>query len=243
MRGCGKAGGAIFEEGQTACCYAKSEKSWIDDPAGISWETFHTTGESTDYGTSVQRGAQIAHAKACCEPQARRADRRRRLLHRLSHASDRSIRPLPLHRQFGALDHRRGHPEQDRRGTIPRLQRRKPAERPGQPAHAQLLEVARLRDIRMLLEVLDCVRAAGRAGFGFRFHGLRQRSRRSLPGVAGPADDRALGCTRPGGSDRHRRRDRARVQGRLPDAAPAHRNFHRAADPQPRPAQPATAAG
>jgi predicted enzyme related to lactoylglutathione lyase len=60
------AGGAILEEGLTTCCYAKSEKSWIDDPAGISWETFHTTGESTDYGISVQRGAQIAHEKACC---------------------------------------------------------------------------------------------------------------------------------------------------------------------------------
>jgi predicted enzyme related to lactoylglutathione lyase len=65
----GQAGGEILEEGQTTCCYAKSEKSWIDDPAGIAWETFHTTGESTDYGTSVQRGAQIAH-KACCEPKA-----------------------------------------------------------------------------------------------------------------------------------------------------------------------------
>ena len=64
-----KAGGNIIEQGQTACCYAKSEKSWIDDPAGIAWETFHTTGEATDYGTSVQRGAQIAHGKACCVPQ------------------------------------------------------------------------------------------------------------------------------------------------------------------------------
>jgi predicted enzyme related to lactoylglutathione lyase len=64
-----QAGGAILEEGHTTCCYAKSEKSWIDDPAGISWETFHTTGEATDYGTSVKEGAQIAHAKACCEPQ------------------------------------------------------------------------------------------------------------------------------------------------------------------------------
>ena len=63
-----EAGGNIVEQGQTACCYAKSEKSWIDDPAGISWETFHTTGEATHYGTSVQKGAQIAHAKACCEP-------------------------------------------------------------------------------------------------------------------------------------------------------------------------------
>jgi uncharacterized glyoxalase superfamily protein PhnB len=63
-----QAGGAIMEEGKTTCCYAKSEKSWIDDPAGISWETFHTTGEATDYGTNIREGAQIAHAKACCTP-------------------------------------------------------------------------------------------------------------------------------------------------------------------------------
>jgi predicted 3-demethylubiquinone-9 3-methyltransferase (glyoxalase superfamily) len=45
-----KAGGSTIEQGQTSCCYARSEKSWIDDPAGISWETFLTTGESIDYG-------------------------------------------------------------------------------------------------------------------------------------------------------------------------------------------------
>jgi hypothetical protein len=60
--------GEIFEEGKTTCCYAKSEKSWIDDPAGISWETFFTTGESIHYGDSVEKGARVAHAKACCEP-------------------------------------------------------------------------------------------------------------------------------------------------------------------------------
>jgi predicted enzyme related to lactoylglutathione lyase len=65
-----QAGGAILEQGNTTCCYAKSEKSWTDDPAGIAWEAFHTTGESTDYGTSVQRRAQIAHAKVCCEAPA-----------------------------------------------------------------------------------------------------------------------------------------------------------------------------
>ena len=81
-----RAGGEVIEQGQTACCYAKSEKSWIDDPAGISWETFHTTGESTDYGDgSGERGVQIRHepekpaccapkvevkANACCAPQA-----------------------------------------------------------------------------------------------------------------------------------------------------------------------------
>ena len=24
------------------CCYARSDKYWVTDPAGIAWETFHT---------------------------------------------------------------------------------------------------------------------------------------------------------------------------------------------------------
>src|SRR6516162_11945950 len=65
-----QAGGEVIEQGQTTCCYATSEKSWIDDPAGIAWETFHTTGESTVYGDGTgERVARVAHAKACCAPQ------------------------------------------------------------------------------------------------------------------------------------------------------------------------------
>jgi catechol 2,3-dioxygenase-like lactoylglutathione lyase family enzyme len=66
-----QADGDVIEQGQTSCCYAKSEKSWIDDPAGISWETFLTTGESTDYGDgSGEREARVAHSQACCAPKA-----------------------------------------------------------------------------------------------------------------------------------------------------------------------------
>jgi predicted enzyme related to lactoylglutathione lyase len=69
-----RAGGTVIGQGQTTCCYAQSEKSWIDDPAGISWETFFTTGESTDYGVSVEKEARVAHANACCTPQAALAE-------------------------------------------------------------------------------------------------------------------------------------------------------------------------
>jgi catechol 2,3-dioxygenase-like lactoylglutathione lyase family enzyme len=71
-----KAGGNIIEQGETACCYAKSEKSWIGDPAGISWETFHTTGESITYGDgSGENIARVAHEKqsACCVPESKPA--------------------------------------------------------------------------------------------------------------------------------------------------------------------------
>jgi predicted enzyme related to lactoylglutathione lyase len=64
-----KAGGEVTEQGETRCCYAKSEKSWIEDPAGISWETFLTSGETTDYGDGTgEREARIAKTTACCAP-------------------------------------------------------------------------------------------------------------------------------------------------------------------------------
>ena len=62
----------IIEQGQTSCCYAKSEKAWVDDPAGISWETFHTTGERITYGDGTgERDARVAHeAKSACRAPA-----------------------------------------------------------------------------------------------------------------------------------------------------------------------------
>jgi predicted enzyme related to lactoylglutathione lyase len=64
-----KAGGAVLEEGETTCCYAKSEKSWIDDPSGIAWETFLTTGDSVEYGDGGrQREARTARQTPCCAP-------------------------------------------------------------------------------------------------------------------------------------------------------------------------------
>lgn len=62
----------VFEEGQTTCCYAQSEKSWISDPEGVSWETFLTSGEATTYGGGVESAAPESHAATkpppCCEP-------------------------------------------------------------------------------------------------------------------------------------------------------------------------------
>lgn len=53
-----KAEGIVRAEGDTVCCYAKSNKSWIKDPQGIEWEVFQTYGES-----EVNK---IADA-ACCD--------------------------------------------------------------------------------------------------------------------------------------------------------------------------------
>ena len=66
-----QAGGTVIEQGEVTCCYAKGEKAWIDDPSGIAWETFFTTGESTVYGDGTgENEARIAHTTPCCEPQS-----------------------------------------------------------------------------------------------------------------------------------------------------------------------------
>ena len=33
---------ALFDQGETVCCYARSEKSWVTDPSGIAWEAYQT---------------------------------------------------------------------------------------------------------------------------------------------------------------------------------------------------------
>jgi hypothetical protein len=76
------ADGPMIEQGQTQCCYHRSEKAWIADPAVIPWEAFYTTGEATVYGDGTgERAVQARHAPektpvvaearastACCGP-------------------------------------------------------------------------------------------------------------------------------------------------------------------------------
>jgi catechol 2,3-dioxygenase-like lactoylglutathione lyase family enzyme len=65
------AGAQTFDEEATTCCYAKSDKSWVSDPAGLRWETFYTFGEATTYGESEALAAleaAQASGSACCGP-------------------------------------------------------------------------------------------------------------------------------------------------------------------------------
>jgi catechol 2,3-dioxygenase-like lactoylglutathione lyase family enzyme len=54
---------SLFDEGKTTCCYAASEKSWVKDPSGIPWETYHTMADVELF--SVQKSSE---KNACCTP-------------------------------------------------------------------------------------------------------------------------------------------------------------------------------
>jgi catechol 2,3-dioxygenase-like lactoylglutathione lyase family enzyme len=54
----------LVEQNGAACCYARSDKYWVTDPAGIAWETFHTLGQVPVFGED----SPINEQSACCIP-------------------------------------------------------------------------------------------------------------------------------------------------------------------------------
>jgi len=69
------AGETTVDQEATTCCYAKSDKSWVTDPAGVRWETFYTFGEATAYGEDEPGAETTAAGAACCgAPAAEPAD-------------------------------------------------------------------------------------------------------------------------------------------------------------------------
>ena len=56
---------ALLDEGDTTCCYARSEKHWVTDPQGVAWEHFHTLED-----IPVFRQGRTAGACCAATPQA-----------------------------------------------------------------------------------------------------------------------------------------------------------------------------
>ena len=59
----------LLDEGETTCCYARSDKHWVTDPQGIAWEHFHTLDSIPVFS---EKAAASAEASACCATPAPR---------------------------------------------------------------------------------------------------------------------------------------------------------------------------
>ena len=63
------AGTALLDEGNTTCCYARSEKHWVTDPQGIAWEHFHTLANIPVFHEAALASADAAEPIAAgCSP-------------------------------------------------------------------------------------------------------------------------------------------------------------------------------
>jgi catechol 2,3-dioxygenase-like lactoylglutathione lyase family enzyme len=60
---------ALLDEGETTCCYARSDKHWITDPQGIAWEHFHTLGNIPVFNEKAPAMTE-PEGPACCTPRA-----------------------------------------------------------------------------------------------------------------------------------------------------------------------------
>lgn len=58
------AGEQTRDQEATTCCYAQSNKAWINDPSGVRWETFYTFGEATAY-CEDEPAAAVAPSSCC----------------------------------------------------------------------------------------------------------------------------------------------------------------------------------
>ena len=63
----------VSREDDVACCYAKSDKYWVNDPSGIAWETFHTLGTIPVFGNEEAAKEPVQAESACCIPLAKDA--------------------------------------------------------------------------------------------------------------------------------------------------------------------------
>lgn len=52
---------ALLDNGETTCCYARSDKYWLSDPQGIAWEQFHTLDSIPVFSERAP-----TTAKTCC---------------------------------------------------------------------------------------------------------------------------------------------------------------------------------
>ena len=62
------AGLAMLEEKSVACCYARSDKHWATDPAGVPWESFRSLGTVPFFGEAPATSAKAT--SNCCAPKA-----------------------------------------------------------------------------------------------------------------------------------------------------------------------------
>ena len=60
-----KAHMALLDDGETTCCYSRSDKYWVTDPQGIAWEQFHTLDSIPVFSEKGLESNQ-APAQACC---------------------------------------------------------------------------------------------------------------------------------------------------------------------------------
>ncbi len=61
----------LLDEGETTCCYARSDKYWVTDPQGMAWEQFLPLGPIAVFRETALSASEQAPDAACSTPDRR----------------------------------------------------------------------------------------------------------------------------------------------------------------------------
>lgn len=63
-----------YDEGETVCCYARSDKTWLQDPSGMPWEAYRTMDEAEVFSEPSSQAdaaccfSETGESSDCCTP-------------------------------------------------------------------------------------------------------------------------------------------------------------------------------
>lgn len=54
----------VYDEGEVTCCYAESNKAWVQDPSGVAWEAYQNMADADVFSETKEQEAE----GECCIP-------------------------------------------------------------------------------------------------------------------------------------------------------------------------------
>lgn len=58
-----------FDEGETTCCYARADKTWVMDPSGLPWESYKVMSDAEVFHEAKVEEKSVT---TCCAPSPKR---------------------------------------------------------------------------------------------------------------------------------------------------------------------------
>lgn len=55
----------VYDEGETTCCYAESNKAWVQDPSGVAWEAYQNMSDADVFSETKKEDESEGE---CCVP-------------------------------------------------------------------------------------------------------------------------------------------------------------------------------
>ena len=56
----------VYDEGETTCCYAQSNKAWVKDPSGLAWEAYQNMTDAEVFSAKAETND--TDDSECCVP-------------------------------------------------------------------------------------------------------------------------------------------------------------------------------